>query len=185
MPLRRPCSCSSGSMKVLPMSELDAEAIYRELLAQVRAGVGAQPICLVGIHTGGAWVAERLRADLGLATPLGLLDVSFYRDDFARSGLKRDVRPSTIGFEVQGSHIVVVDDVLYTGRTVRAAMNELFDYGRPARIELAALVDRGGRELPIAPNYVGRQVQVAPEMNVELLRDEAGALHLQLKSRKE
>lgn len=165
------------------MLEMDAEAIYRELLAKVRAGVGEKTICLVGVHTGGAWVAERLRTDLGLSTPLGLLDVSFYRDDFARSGLKRDVRPSSIGFEVAGSHIVVVDDVLYTGRTVRAAMNELFDYGRPARIELAALVDRGGRELPIAPNYVGRHVDVAPHMNIELLRDDAGALQLKINPR--
>ncbi len=167
------------------MLELNAEQIYRELLAQVRAGVGERTVCLVGIHTGGAWVAERLRADLGVSAPLGLLDVSFYRDDFARSGLKRDVRPSTIGFEVAGSHIVLVDDVLYTGRTVRAAMNEIFDYGRPACIELAALVDRGGRELPIAPTYVGRNVVVEPQQNIELLRGATGAFQLKLNSPQE
>ncbi len=98
----------------------DAEAIYGALLQQIRAAVVGRTVCLVGIHTGGAWVAERLRADLKVSAPLGLLDVSFYRDDFARSGLKPDVRPSKIGFEVAGSHIVLVDDVLYTGRTVRA-----------------------------------------------------------------
>ncbi len=165
------------------MLELDAEAIYRDLLGRVRAGMGARPVCLVGVHTGGAWVAERLHADLGVTTPLGLLDVSFYRDDFAQSGLKRDVRPSSIGFEVAGSHIVVVDDVLYTGRTVRAAMNEIFDYGRPARIDLAALIDRGGRELPIAPTFVGRTVEVDSRMNIELLRDATGAFQLAVKPR--
>lgn len=161
----------------------DAEAIYRTLLQQIRTATAGRTVCLVGIHTGGAWVAERLRVDLGVSAPLGLLDVSFYRDDFARSGLKPDVRPSSIGFEVAGSHIVLVDDVLYTGRTVRAAMNELFDYGRPARIDLAALVDRGGRELPIGPDYVGHTVAVDTRMSIELQRDVGGAFQLKVNSR--
>ena len=113
--------------------------------------------------TGGAWLAERLHRDLGIALPLGVLDISFYRDDFDQTGLSRNVKPSSIPFEVQGRRLLLVDDVLYTGRTVRAAMNELFDYGRPGCIELAVLADRGGRELPIAPQYCGAQVAVSAD----------------------
>jgi pyrimidine operon attenuation protein/uracil phosphoribosyltransferase len=136
----------------------DAEALCAELLRQLRPLPPDTGV--VGIVTGGAWLAERLHRELGLATPLGTLDVSFYRDDFGRAGLKKQVRPSQIPFDVQGRNILLVDDVLYTGRTVRAAMNELFDYGRPARIDLAVLVDRGGRELPIAARYRGGEFAV-------------------------
>ena len=117
---------------------------------------------MVGIHTGGAWLAERLHRDLKLPLPLGTLDISFYRDDFDKIGLHAQVRPSDIQFEVEGSHIILVDDVLYTGRTIRAAINELFDYGRPGSIRLATLIDRGGRELPIAPQYVGAVLALPP-----------------------
>jgi len=127
------------------MIQLDAEAIYRTFAQRVRDLVAARTIHLVGVHSGGTWLAERLREEIGIAAPVGMLDVSFYRDDFGRAGLKPDVKPSQIGFEVEGAQILMVDDVLYTGRTVRAAMNELFDYGRPARIDLAVLIDRGGR----------------------------------------
>src|SRR5688500_7493709 len=133
---------------------------------------------LIGIHTGGVWLGERLHAALGLGIPLGSLDVSFYRDDYGTIGLHKNVRRSDIPFEVEGRPLVLVDDVLYTGRTIRAAMNELFDYGRPASIRLAALVDRGGRELPIAAQFVGAQIAVASERGIELKRDEGGILSL-------
>lgn len=162
------------------MLELDAEAIYFALLARVREHVAGRRPLLVGVHTGGVWLAERLRADLKVEAPLGILDVSFYRDDFGRSGLARGVRPSRIPFDVDGADVLLVDDVLYTGRTVRAAMNELFDYGRPGRIELAVLVDRGGRELPISTPLVGRTIEVPPDVSVVLSRDDAGRLHLRL-----
>ena len=100
--------------------------------------------------------------------PVGTLDVSFYRDDFNRKGLKRKVKPSTIPFEVEGRDVILVDDVLYTGRTIRAAMNELFDYGRPARIRLAALIDRGGRELPIAADFTGSTFTVPAGHSIDL-----------------
>ncbi|HTN50070.1 MAG TPA: bifunctional pyr operon transcriptional regulator/uracil phosphoribosyltransferase PyrR, partial [Burkholderiaceae bacterium] len=106
------------------MLELDAEALYRTLAARARELYAGETLRLVGVHTGGVWLAERLRRDLRIDAPVGILDVSFYRDDFDRSGLKVDVRPSQISFEVAGSHILLVDDVLNTGRTVRAAMNE-------------------------------------------------------------
>ncbi len=167
------------------MIELDAEAIYRSLLARLREEVVGRDVRLVGVHTGGVWIAERLRQDLHVGPPVGILDISFYRDDFSRTGLKPSVKPSAIAFDVQGADIVLVDDVLNTGRTVRAAMNELFDYGRPARIDLAVLIDRGGRELPIAPTVVGRTIEVPPEISVVLTRDDDGRLHLTLESRRD
>src|SRR5688572_30942885 len=135
---------------------------------------------LIGIVTGGAWLAERLHRELRLEVPFGTLDVSFYRDDYQHKGLKNKVEPSDIPFEVEGRDLILIDDVLYTGRTIRAAMNELFDYGRPASIRLAALIDRGGRELPIAAQYVGASVEVPRDRGVELVRDHRGRLSLAL-----
>ena len=132
----------------------------------------------VGIHTGGIWVAEALLRELGNQEPLGTLDVSFYRDDFSQNGLHPQVRPSELPFEVEGQHLVLIDDVLMSGRTIRAALNELFDYGRPACIRLAALADRGGRELPVAPDYVGTRAELAPQQSLCLQRDDAGQLSL-------
>jgi len=165
------------------MIQLDAEAVYRTFAQRVRDLVGGRSVQLIGVHRGGTWLAERLREELGVQAPVGMLDVSFYRDDFGRAGLKPDVKPSQIGFEVEGAQILMVDDVLYTGRTVRAAMNELFDYGRPARIDLAVLIDRGGRELPVAATVVGRTIEVPEDVTVELSRDDAGKLHLTLEKR--
>ena len=161
------------SVKPLP----DAEQLLTALIAQMRPHV-VPDTGLIGIVTGGAWLAERLHAALNLAVPFGTLDISFYRDDFQHKGLKRQVAPSDIPFEVEGRDLILVDDVLYTGRTIRAAMNELFDYGRPARIRLASLVDRGGRELPIAAQFVGATIDV--RQSVELKRDAQGRLSLAL-----
>ncbi len=161
----------------------DAEALCQSLVRQMRSGVG-ESTAIVGIRTGGAWLAERLHRDLGLTTPLGVIDISFYRDDFNTSGLRHQVKPSQIPFEVDNRHIVVVDDVLYTGRTVRAAMNELFDYGRPGKIELAVLVDRGERQLPIAAQYVGTTLSVPRGKLLRLVRDDAEKLSLVLSDAK-
>jgi pyrimidine operon attenuation protein/uracil phosphoribosyltransferase len=162
----------------------DAEVLCAELVRQLKARLPREA-AMIGIATGGAWLAERLHRELGIADPLGVLDISFYRDDFDQKGLHHQVKPSRIAFEVQGRHIILVDDVLYTGRTVRAAMNELFDYGRPSRIELAVLVDRGGRELPIAAQYVGGTLSVPEGLILVLDRSESpgaepGALSLRL-----
>lgn len=159
----------------------DAEALLRELERQIRA-VLTPNTGLIGIHTGGVWLAERLHKELGCALPLGTIDVSFYRDDFEQRGLRAQVRPSTIPFEVEGRDLILVDDVLYTGRTIRAAMNELFDYGRPKSIRLAALIDRGGRELPIAAQFVGAHLEVEPDQAIELKRADEGRLWLALNS---
>ena len=159
-------------------SRLDAEALYGILLQQVRSGLsGVANAAIVGIHSGGAWLAERLAHDLGLCARLGVLDVSFYRDDFKEKGLRADIKPTQIGFDVNGATIVLIDDVLYTGRSVRAAINELFDFGRPAAVELAVLVDRGGRQLPYEPTYCGERLTVAEDLSIVLSR-EGGALRL-------
>ena len=153
----------------------DAEALVTALAAMIKADI-TPDTALVGIHTGGVWLAERLKALLGVTTPLGILDITFYRDDFDERGLHRDAKRSTILFDVAGKDIVLVDDVLYTGRTIRAAMNELFDYGRPARIRLAVLVDRQSRELPIGAQFVGMTLQVPDGEMLVLERDDAGTL---------
>lgn len=155
----------------------DAEALFEALLSQLKPRV-SHAAGMVGIVTGGAWLAERLHATLGLRAPLGVLDVSFYRDDVGEKGIKPQVSPSQIPFDVEGRDILLVDDVLYTGRTVRAAMNELFDYGRPARIDLAVLADRGGRELPIEPRFCGGRVEVPKGSILMLERNAAGGMSL-------
>jgi pyrimidine operon attenuation protein/uracil phosphoribosyltransferase len=157
----------------------DVDQLIRELAEKIAANL-TEDSALVGIHTGGAWLAKRLQELLGPEIPLGTLDITFYRDDFSRMGLHPEVKPSKIDFPVDGARIVLVDDVLYTGRTVRAAMNELFDFGRPASIELAVLIDRGGRELPVAPQYVGATLQLAKHQNIQLNRDPNGNLSLSL-----
>jgi pyrimidine operon attenuation protein/uracil phosphoribosyltransferase len=160
-------------------NDFDAEALYQALLAKVRAGLqGVPDAAIVGIHSGGAWLAERLAADLQLQQRLGSIDVSFYRDDYAKKGLHPDVKPTHIGFNVDGAHIVLVDDVLATGRTTRAAINVLFDYGRPARIMLAALADRGGRELPVAADFVGADVTLDAGASLLLARTAQGQFTL-------
>ena len=157
----------------------NAEQLLNQLAAQIRPQLRAGT-ALIGIHSGGTWIAQRLHEQLKIATPLGFLDISFYRDDFARIGLHPQVKPSHIPFDVEGRSIILVDDVLYTGRTVRAAMNELFDYGRPASIDLAVLVDRGGRELPVFARYSGASLELADSQNIELKKDKDGRLSLSL-----
>lgn len=123
---------------------------------------------VIGIHTGGVWIGERLRQLLGIQEPLGCLDISFYRDDFSRIGMNPQVKPSDLPFDVEGRHIILIDDVLFTGRTIRAALNEIFDYGRPASVILAVLVDRGKRELPVEAQIVGARLTLEPDENVKL-----------------
>ena len=144
----------------------DAELLYETLRASLVVHVAARrdrTPRLVGIHSGGTWIAERLHRDLGLPDRSGAIDISFYRDDFNRIGLHGQVKPTEIAFDVAGADIILVDDVLYTGRTLRGALNVLFDYGRPARVDLAVLIDRqtpdgDARELPIAARFAGARL---------------------------
>ena len=154
----------------------DPEELVRAMAEQMRGRVAADA-GVVGIYTGGAWVAERLHRALGATVPLGLLAVTLHRDDFNRIGLHRESRRSLIPFAVDGREIILVDDVLHTGRTIRAALNELFDFGRPRAVRLAVLADRGGRQLPIAPDFLGAAVDVGPDEDL-VLSNENGRLRL-------
>ncbi|MES2013229.1 MAG: bifunctional pyr operon transcriptional regulator/uracil phosphoribosyltransferase PyrR [Pseudomonadota bacterium] len=162
----------------------NAEQLLITLAQQLRPLL--QPnTALVGIQSGGVWLMQRLLVILANdiasnSIEHGTLDVSFYRDDYAKRGLKSENRPSQIPFDVEKKHIILIDDVFYTGRTTRAAMNELFDYGRPASITLVALVNRGGRELPIAPQIVGTDMQLKADQNLQLVQQADGTLSLEL-----
>jgi len=147
----------------------DIAALIEQMAAKLQQQVQIDDrTVMVGIHTGGVWIARALRERLGIREPLGELDISFYRDDFTRIGINPQVKPSHLPFSLDDRHIILVDDVLHTGRTIRAAMNELFDYGRPASITLAVLVERDGRELPIEANVVGLSIPLGPEEHVKL-----------------
>ncbi len=153
----------------------DAEAQCVALADLIRPQLQPDTV-LVGIHSGGAWIARRLKELLSLPGEIGFVDVSFYRDDFGEKGLHPQVKPTSIPFEVEGRSMVLVDDVLYTGRTTRAAINELFDYGRPGCIRLAVLADRGGRELPIYAEFCTWQVELARSEELILEPDPSGRL---------
>ncbi|VAW79612.1 Pyrimidine operon regulatory protein PyrR [hydrothermal vent metagenome] len=144
---------------IITMAEELAELIKTDKLTN--------PV-LIGIHTGGAWIAERLHSLLALSEPLGTLDISFYRDDFTRIGINPQVKPSQLPFSLDDRNIILVDDVLFTGRTIRAALNEIFDYGRPSCVVLAVLIDRGGRELPLQATVVGQQLSLQANEQVKL-----------------
>lgn len=165
----------------MPINTLpDAETLIAQLATAIKPTLTPNTV-LVGMFTGGVWAAQRMHTLLDPAMPHGDLDISFYRDDFNRIGLHAQVKPTRLPFEVEGRDILLVDDVLYTGRSVRAAMNALFDYGRPARIRLAVLVDRiGDRELPIMADFVGTTANVQPRQHIHLVRDDADRLNLKL-----
>jgi len=150
---------------------LNAEAMYDQLLQQIKSIQSSSEFKLVGLASGGAWVAQRLAKDLGIKE-VGIINASFHRDDYAEKGLKalnsaQDMA-THLPFDVSGAHIILVDDVLDTGRTVRAGLNELFDYGRPSKVDLAVLADRHRRELPIDATFKGGRVHVAPDQILSL-----------------
>lgn len=157
----------------------DAEALCAELAAQLRPALRPAS-AMIGVHTGGVWVAERLHAALALQEPLGTMDIAFYRDDYAKQGLHHDPKRTRIPFGIEGRDLLLVDDILYTGRTVRAAMNELFDYGRPASISLVVLADRGGRELPICASHCGARIDVPEGARLRLKKAGDERLYLEL-----
>ena len=163
---------------------LDAESLYRDLLKamQLLLASYAQPPQLVGIASGGAWLAERLQQDLKLPGKTGTLSSSMHRDDFSRRGLASSSQ-TVLPFDVNGAHLIVVDDVLYTGRTLRAVINELFDYGRPASVKLVVLVDRGGRELPVQPDLAIARLALPASQSLELARDDAGQFTFEVREK--
>ena len=160
----------------LPPPERLIDALAEQIAPQI-----TPDRALVGIHTGGVWIMDALAERLGHDIPRAVLDIAFYRDDFSRIGLHPETKPSHIPFDVEDRRILLLDDVLFTGRTIRAAMNLLFDYGRPAAIRLAVLVDRGGRELPICADYAGIKLDLAPDEHISLEKNEAEGLHFVMK----
>lgn len=161
---------------------LDAEALYADLrrgLQTLLAQRAGELVHLVGVASGGVWLAERLQRDLGLNRPMGVLSSAMHRDDFAQRGLSGGAQ-THLPFDVDGAQLIVLDDVLYTGRTVRAVLNELFDYGRPASVRLAVLVDRGGRELPVQADLAAARVSLPASQSLQLACDAAGRLSLQV-----
>lgn len=162
------------------MTEISVQSLINKLSADL-APIFSQPDqpIIVGIETGGYLIAEQLHQRLHPATELGKLNITFYRDDYTKIGLHPTVKPSSLPMDIDGKTIVLVDDVLYSGRTVRAAMNELFDYGRPHRILLAILIDRGGRELPIQADYVAQQISLDVDQQIKLEGPEPWHLSIQ------
>ena len=158
---------------------LDAEALYQELLRGVRM-LATGSTRLVGITSGGAWLAQRLQNDLGLPGEAGTISSALHRDDFSSRGMA-SAAATSLPFEVEGADVLVLDDVLYTGRTLRAVLNELYDFGRPARVRLAVLVDRGGRELPVQADFAAARVSLPASQSLALAQDSAGAFSFRLK----
>jgi pyrimidine operon attenuation protein/uracil phosphoribosyltransferase len=173
----------TNSQHAIPPAEDLYQALLSQLKVQQQAGASFE---LAGLASGGAWVAERLAKDLGMPH-FGVINVAFHRDDYAEKGmfffLTSSTMPTHLPFDVNGANIILIDDVLLTGRTVRAALNELFDFGRPAQVELMVLADRGNRELPIAADFVGEKVDVADQKILVLEKDAAGKFSFQLEER--
>ncbi len=161
---------------------LDAEALYADLLAGVR-GLLRPNTVLVGIWSGGAWLAERLQRDVALEGEHGVISSALHRDDFSSRGMTAGADHTRLPFAIEGQHIVLIDDVLYTGRTIRAVVNELFDFGRPASVTLAVLVDRGGRELPIAAAYSAARITLPAHQRLSLVRDDLGRFSFDIRER--
>jgi pyrimidine operon attenuation protein/uracil phosphoribosyltransferase len=164
------------------MSLPNPAELIRQMASDLNAHLSHRGISnprFIGIRTGGVWVAQALLETLGSEASLGTLDVSFYRDDFSQNGLHPQVRPSELPFEIEGQHLVLIDDVLMSGRTIRAAMNELFDYGRPASVTLVCLLDLNAGELPIRPDVVGATLSLAPDERVKLSGPAPLALEIQ------
>lgn len=160
---------------------LDAEALYRDVLRGMQQLLATydRPPRLVGVASGGVWLAERLRADLGLVDDIGTLSSAMHRDDFSQRGLSASGQ-TVLPFDVNGAHLIVLDDVLYTGRTIRAILNELFDYGRPASVKLVVLVDRGDRELPIQADFAAARVALPASQSLALARSDDGRFSFQV-----
>jgi len=171
------------STMTIPSTPADIQTLLHNMADEIRQQLGdAQPL-LIGIHSGGAWIAKELANILGadfFDAPLGTLNIAYYRDDFTRIGMHPQVTPSDLPFSVDDRHLLLVDDVLYSGRTIRAALNEIFDYGRPASVTLAVLIERNGRELPVQADIVGQSITLPKDQQIKLTQNDG--LQLELKS---
>ena len=167
----------------IPTTQAEVQDLIKVMAQTIREKFAGSKPLLIGIHTGGVWVAKVLAEVLGsdfFDASLGMLNIAYYRDDFTRIGMHPQVTPSDLPFAVDGRQLILVDDVLHSGRTVRAALNEIFDYGRPAAVSLAVLIERNGRELPIQADIVGQSITLTPEQHIKLINRDG--LQLELKS---
>ncbi len=161
---------------------LDINGLLNKLETDLKKTIAERQLVnplMIGIRTGGVWVAEHIHQRLNIAEPLGLLDISFYRDDFSQIGVHPNVKPSQIPSQIEGRDIILVDDVFYTGRTVRAALNEIFDYGRPNQVVLAVLVERDGRQIPLSPDCFGARIELSFGQRIKLLGPDPLLIELQ------
>jgi len=162
---------------------IDIPELIERLAEQLQAVIAQRQLkdpLMIGIRTGGVWIAERLHEHLQIPEPLGLLDISFYRDDFSQIGMNPKVKPSQLPTQLEGRDIILVDDVFYTGRTIRAALNEIFDYGRPRQIVLTVLIERDGKEIPLSPDCVGIKIQLDAGQRIKLTGPEPLGVHIEL-----
>ncbi|HEY8159682.1 MAG TPA: bifunctional pyr operon transcriptional regulator/uracil phosphoribosyltransferase PyrR [Methylobacter sp.] len=161
---------------------LKISELLDNLEAELKRIIGERQLVdplMIGIRTGGVWIAEQMHQRLNISEPLGLLDISFYRDDFSQIGVNPNVKPSQLPTHIEGRDIILIDDVFYTGRTIRAAMNEIFDYGRPNQIVLAVLIERDGRQIPLSPDCVGARMTLDANQRIKLTGPEPLAVHLE------
>jgi len=161
---------------------LDISELLNNLEAELKRIIDDRQLVnplMIGIRTGGVWIAEQMHQRLNISEPLGLLDISFYRDDFSQIGVNPNVKPSQLPTHIEGRDIILIDDVFYTGRTIRAAMNEIFDYGRPNQIVLAVLIERDGRQIPLNPDCVGARISLNANQRIKLTGPEPLGIHLE------
>jgi len=170
----------------MPTSQLNIAELLDKLEAAIRQQIASrkldQPL-LIGIHSGGAWIAEQLHRRLGLTEALGLLDITFYRDDFSQIGMHPKVKTSQLPPHLEGRNIILIDDVFYTGRTIRAALNEIFDYGRPNQVLLAVLIERNGRQIPLQPDCHGARIELPEGQRIKLTGPEPLGIHIETVAR--
>jgi pyrimidine operon attenuation protein / uracil phosphoribosyltransferase len=166
----------------MSIDKLDVSKLLDTLETQLKQTIADRQLTdplLIGIRTGGVWVAEQLHQRLAIKQPLGLLDISFYRDDFSQIGVNPNVKPSQLPSQIEGRNIILIDDVFYTGRTIRAALNEIFDYGRPSQVILAVLIERDGKQIPICPDCVGAKISLDAGQRIKLTGPETLAIEIQ------
>jgi pyrimidine operon attenuation protein/uracil phosphoribosyltransferase len=166
----------------MPTNNLNIAKLLEQLETAIRQQIEHRQLhnpLLIGIHSGGAWIAEQIHQRLGIQEPLGLLDITFYRDDFSQIGMHPKVKTSQLPTHLEGRDIILIDDVFYTGRTIRAALNEIFDYGRPNQVLLAVLIERNGRQIPLQPDCVGGEINLPAGQRIKLTGPEPLAIHIQ------
>lgn len=166
----------------MPTQTLNIDVLLDQLESAIRQQIDSRQLdnpILIGIHSGGAWIAKHMHQRLGIQEPLGLLDITFYRDDFSQIGMHPKVKPSQLPCHVEGRNIILIDDVFYTGRTIRAALNEIFDYGRPNQVVLAVLIERNGRQIPLQPDCYGAHVELPDGQRIKLSGPEPLGIDIQ------